>query len=401
MKEKLLKIPIMLTQPGGEATIRNKGIRIEAIVDTGATVSVVPRQIVETVYGGKSYVYGIKMIQTAGGQHQVESAFLTLAIETTSGELVHAQIECLIIDNQSTFLIGNDFLTQLGLQVTFDYKNQKVILESYNWMTFEEEVVSIYRSLGGAVKQNVNLAGLQIDLFVEEYTPSKLHFRLAVECKFYKERIGNRVVNDFSRVVATLKQAGLADKGVLVSSSGFTQDARLVAEKSGIDLITIEDLRQTLLTRGITPPVLHPAKVEKPSLPMMNTTISNPKVFVVMPFAPDLDDVYYLGVRDVVATIGGSCERADELQYVGGIIEKIYSSIKNADVIVAEVSSPNPNVYYEIGFAHALKIPVVLLTKDVNASPFDLRGYNHIVYSSIVELRQRLERMLPQIIQKH
>jgi predicted aspartyl protease len=400
MKESLLKIPVMITQPGGEVSIQNKGLHVEAVVDTGAMFSAVPRSIVETVYEGHSYPFGNQMIQHNHGGNLVQSTFLTLAVETTSSELIYAQIECLILDNQSTVLIGSDFLTQLGLQVTFDYKNQKVILQSYNWMTFEEEVATIYRTLGGTVKQNVNLAGLQIDLVVEEHTPSKQHFQFAVECKFYKARIGNRLVNDFSRVVATLKQAGLADKGVLVSSSGFTQDARLVAETSGIELITIDDLRQTLVARGMPAPILHPTKVDIQSPPAKRTPTSSPKVFVVMPFATDFDDIYHLGVREVVASIGGSCERADELQYVGGIIEKIYSSIKTADIIVAEVSIPNPNVYYEIGFAHALNIPVVLLTKDVKASPFDLRGYNHIVYTSIVELRQRLGRMLSQIIQK-
>jgi hypothetical protein len=120
--------------------------------------------------------------------------------------------------------------------------------------------------------------------------------------------------------------------------------------------------------------------------------------FVVMPFGPEMDDVYHLGIRETVQALGGACERADEIQHTGRIIEKIYDSIRGASVIIAEVSVPNPNVYYEIGFAHALGKPVVLLTREIATSPFDLRGYNHIVYKSILELRGSLGSVLRQLL---
>jgi hypothetical protein len=266
-------------------------------------------------------------------------------------------------------------------------------------MSFEEEVAAIYRSLGATVKQNVNLAGLQIDMVVEETTPSKQHLRIAVECKFYKDHVGNRIVNDFSRVVQTLKQSGLIDKGIIVSSSGFTQDARLVAEKMGIDLITVDDLKQAISDRGIELPTVPAGKPKKPPTPSLPKRIKPiPRIFIIMPFTPELDDVYHLGIREVVAKVGGSCERADEMQHVGGIVEKIYDSIKGADIIIAELTAANPNVYYEVGFAHALGKPVILLTRNIQNTPFDLRVYNHVIYSSIVDLRDRLDRMLSQIM---
>jgi hypothetical protein len=120
--------------------------------------------------------------------------------------------------------------------------------------------------------------------------------------------------------------------------------------------------------------------------------------FVVMPFLPELDDVYHFGIREVVRELGAACVRADEMQYTGGIIDKIYTSIRAADAVIAEVSSPNPNVYYEIGYAHALGKPVVLVTRDVQETPFDLRGYNHVTYTSIIELRQRLAGLLRELL---
>ena len=48
-------------------------------------------------------------------------------------------------------------------------------------------------------------------------------------------------------------------------------------------------------------------------------------------------------------------------------LEKVYVSIREEDAVIAEVSAPNPNVYYEIGFAHALGKPVVLVTRDIQS----------------------------------
>jgi len=89
-------------------------------------------------------------------------------------------------------------------------------LGTENWSTFEDNVSQLYRELGGIVKQNVNLKGFQIDIFVEEETPSRQKVRSAIECKFYnKTKVGNREVNDFARKVKTLQEAGQVDKGIL------------------------------------------------------------------------------------------------------------------------------------------------------------------------------------------
>jgi len=394
-----MSLPVFIAQPGSEENIREKGLRIDALVDSGADISIVPTTVPEQVYDRKLVPYGFVEVSTLGGRQHLRTVPLTIGVETSRGDLICVQIDCLVSEQYEITTIGNDVLTQLGLKVTLDYKQKKVLLESYNWMSFEEEVAAIYRSLGATVKQNVNLAGLQIDMVVEETTPSKQHLRIAVECKFYKDHVGNRIVNDFSRVVQTLKQSGLIDKGIIVSFYGFTQDARLVAEKMGIDLITVDDLKQDISDRGIELPTVPAGKPKKPPTPSLPKRIKRiPRIFIIMPFTPELDDVYHLGIREVVAKVGGSCERADEMQHVGGVVEKIYDSIKGADIIIAELTAANPNVYYEVGFAHALGKPVILLTRNIQNTPFDLRVYNHVIYSSIVDLRERLDRMLSQIM---
>jgi hypothetical protein len=297
---------------------------------------------------------------------------------------------------EERMLLGRDVLSLLGVELRIDYHQRRVHLERYTWERFEDEVAAIYRLLGASVKQNLNLGGFQIDLVAEEMTQSGQKLRVLVECKFYRDKVGNRVVNDFARVVATLKSLERIDRGAIVSHRGFTQDATLVGANTGIELLTLDDLRQRVPEPNNQEQVV--PKKREPRQPSILSAGAARRFFVVMPFAPELDDVYHLGIRETIQTLGGACERADEIQHTGGILEKIYNSIRTASVIIAEVSVPNPNVFYEIGFAHALGKPVVLLTRDISSSPFDLRGYNHIVYRSIVELRKSLGSMLQQLL---
>ena len=268
-----------------------------------------------------------------------------------------------------------------------------------DWSTFEDEVAQIYRELGAFVKQNVKLAGFQIDIYLEEETPSGQKIRSAVECKFNrKTKVGNRTVNEFYRVIKTLKDAGLVDKGIIVSYSGFSDDAHLASKTTGIELLLFKDLQQRVKFPKKKVAKSAESIIKEKRAQIKERKAKSPDIFVIMPFSPDLDDVYHLGIREIAEKLNLSCKRVDEMEFVGDILDEIYNSITNARIIIAEATSPNPNVYYELGYAHALGKPVILLTKDVSSTPFDLKMYNHIVYKNIRELRQKLEKRLGVII---
>jgi CheY-like chemotaxis protein len=121
--------------------------------------------------------------------------------------------------------------------------------------------------------------------------------------------------------------------------------------------------------------------------------------FVCMPFSPKFDDLYQLGIKPVVEAFAFKCVRADKLEHNRGILEVVYDHIATAHLIVADMTGRNPNVYYEVGYAHALGKDVVLLTQRAAELPFDLRGFNHIVYEGRItvlkeKLAQRLKAML-------
>ncbi len=79
------------------------------------------------------------------------------------------------------------------------------------------------------------------------------------------------------------------------------------------------------------------------------------------------------GVKPVeIDTVAGEEKLANE----------VMGAIKGADLIIADLSGNNPNVLYELGFAHALRKPTVLLrsTKSELPVPLNLQGFQVLVY---------------------
>jgi nucleoside 2-deoxyribosyltransferase len=75
------------------------------------------------------------------------------------------------------------------------------------------------------------------------------------------------------------------------------------------------------------------------------------------------------------------CERADEIAKPGRITEQIIAALRNADLIIADITESNPNVMFELGFADALGKQIIVLNQDVEAAPFDIKDWRAIAYS--------------------
>lgn len=133
--------------------------------------------------------------------------------------------------------------------------------------------------------------------------------------------------------------------------------------------------------------------VEKPpSLPThgVQGVEQKPHAFVAMPFAPEFEDVFHYGIQNPVHAAGLLCERVDAAVFEGLIIQRILSRIETAKVVVAELTGANPNVYLEVGYAWASKVPTILLVRDVNELRFDVKGHRCLVYRNIRELETML-----------
>jgi hypothetical protein len=119
----------------------------------------------------------------------------------------------------------------------------------------------------------------------------------------------------------------------------------------------------------------------KPRFNKLKFQVKSSHVFYLCPFASPFNAVYADHVRPTVLASGFTIDRADEIYGVQPIIEDIWESINSAEVVIADVTGRNPNVMYEIGMAHTVGKPVVIITQDIDDVPFDLKHHRCIVYS--------------------
>jgi hypothetical protein len=105
-------------------------------------------------------------------------------------------------------------------------------------------------------------------------------------------------------------------------------------------------------------------------------------VFVMMPFAPEYDDVYAI-VKDSVATVDESLKpiRLDEIRAAGSITDDMVAEIRQAALCLADVTDANPNVMWEVGFATALGKPVVAISQGSGKLPFDVKDVRTLSYN--------------------
>lgn len=104
--------------------------------------------------------------------------------------------------------------------------------------------------------------------------------------------------------------------------------------------------------------------------------------FVIMPFGGYFDDYYRNIIKPVIELNSLSPLRADEIYAPGVIIEDIYKQIVEAHICIADVTGRNPNVSYELGLAHALNKPTIIITQHLDDIPFDYKHLRSIIYDT-------------------
>jgi len=140
---------------------------------------------------------------------------------------------------------------------------------------------------------------------------------------------------------------------------------------------------------------IYPAPVPVPgSADAVSIAVPPKVVFVIMQFDA-VKNALYREIQAACQSVGVRCLRADEIERSGRITEQIYEAIINADALVADIGSLDPNVMYELGFAHALKKEVIILN-DIEDAPFDIKDFRWIRYGidDLTEAKEKLPRFL-------
>ena len=107
---------------------------------------------------------------------------------------------------------------------------------------------------------------------------------------------------------------------------------------------------------------------------------------------PRLGDIYAQVVKPTLESLGLEVTRSDLILEPGPVMETIWSSIFGCRLVVAELTGRNPNVYYEVGIADTIGVPVIPITQE--GPVFDLRHLRHVMYEDSREGLQSLTQGL-------
>jgi ribosomal protein L7/L12 len=102
--------------------------------------------------------------------------------------------------------------------------------------------------------------------------------------------------------------------------------------------------------------------------------------FVVMPFGGKFDRYYSNVFAPAIEAAGLRARRADSIFRPSPILDDIWALTRQATLLLADMTGKAPNVFYEVGLAHALARPVVLVASSLEDVPFDLRGLRVLIY---------------------
>lgn len=120
-------------------------------------------------------------------------------------------------------------------------------------------------------------------------------------------------------------------------------------------------------------------------------------IFMVMPFAPEFGGIYTNIIRPLAASLGLTITRGDEFQSSrGSIIEEVWTALNACRFVIAEITGGNDNVFYELGIAHTLNKPAILITQAAQPEqvPFDIRHLRYIHYDNTAEGGMKLSEDL-------
>jgi hypothetical protein len=119
------------------------------------------------------------------------------------------------------------------------------------------------------------------------------------------------------------------------------------------------------------------------------------RAFVVMQFSSPFNEIFDEVIKNVCREFGIDAHRADEAYGPGLIIADVTKDITHSDFVIAEITPANPNVYYEIGYAHAMNKPTILLADSkVEKLPFDISGFRTLFYENSITGKRKFEEGL-------
>jgi len=117
------------------------------------------------------------------------------------------------------------------------------------------------------------------------------------------------------------------------------------------------------------------------------------RIFVLTPFHPKYEHTYTV-IKSVCSRLNLECMRGDEEYKPGAVLSHVLELIAQAAIVIVNIDGRNPNVYYELGIAHAMGKRTILVASDIESVPFDLQSQRIVLYGTDEELEHNLTSFL-------
>ena len=119
------------------------------------------------------------------------------------------------------------------------------------------------------------------------------------------------------------------------------------------------------------------------------------EVFVVMQFTKEFTDIHEEVIKNVCNEFELNARLASDTYGPGMIISDIVQSITDSEFVIAEITPNNANVFYELGYAHGINKPVILLANRATVKlPFDVSPFRVLMYDNSIAGRRDFEEGL-------
>lgn len=250
-----------------------------------------------------------------------------------------------------------------------------VVLRSNRYVQSGEITFEVFRKSGDSLCQIILNSGLEREVFVGLAAPATAYIIAGFRASKW-EPIANAGWNTPPRENEWVK--------VMVRIIGSTIDLYVDEVRVVSGTAIIEKAQLGLFING-------PAEVR-----VRNIQVSEhrPQAFVVMQFTDEFNALYREVIKPTCEAFGYETIRADDVYKNGLIITDITSSIRAASVVVADITPNNANVFYEVGYAHAIMKPTILLAEKGRDLPFDVSAFRTVFYENTIGGKTMVEERL-------
>ncbi|WP_417393594.1 hypothetical protein [Gimesia sp.] len=190
---------------------------------------------------------------------------------------------------------------------------------------------------------------------------------------FYDSRIHDWL-KECETELTNLQQSDVGTINSIIATARHTPETRTLERVQQLlqDVLLDEPWKQLLTYEQLTQLALPDIR---------SISVIDRECFVIMPFARKFIQTYRDAIKPALETVNCTSVRADEVAQPGVITMQLFYHIARSHLCIADISEQNPNVMYELGVAHTLAKPTIILTSSPpDAVPFDVAHYRFIRY---------------------